>query len=131
MSRLPIGDLGSGQIVVSNGIALVGLNVGTGLEISGNTLKTTSGTVASTGTGEKGDKGDKGEQGEKGEKGDKGDTGDTGPTGASGGLPPLFGTDADPNGFVVGSVGQFYKNTSTGELWIKQTGNLTNTGWIG
>lgn len=119
MSKLPIGDLGPGQIVRSNGIALVGLKIGFGLEVEGNSIRTS--IVA-------GPRGDKGENGEKGEKGDKGDTGQTGPAGN--GLPPIFGTVADPNGSVIGSVGQFYKNTSSGELWIKHTGDLTNTGWI-
>lgn len=124
MSQLPIRELGPGQLVRSNGIELVGLNIGNGLVISENTLRTASGQA-------KGDKGDRGERGEKGDRGDKGETGETGPAGSGGsGLPPLFGTTADPNGSVTGSVGQFYKNTSTGELWIKHTGDLTNNGWI-
>lgn len=124
MSKLPIGDLGPGQILRSNGIALVGLKIGSGLEVDGNTLRTSSGVS------EPGLKGDKGEKGDKGDSGEKGEAGETGPAGSDGnGLPPLFGTTADPNGSVTGSVGQLYKNTSTGELWIKHTGD-GNTGWI-
>lgn len=122
MSQLPIRELGPGQLVRSDGIALVGLKIGNGLVVSDNTLSTSSGTSGSSTQGEKGD---------KGEKGDRGETGATGPAGSDGdGLPPLFGTTADPNGSVTGSVGQLYKNTSTGELWIKHTGDLTDTGWI-
>jgi hypothetical protein len=44
--------------------------------------------------------------------------------------PCLFGTDADPNSIVTGYIGQFYKDTSGGTTWVKQTGNNTNTGWI-
>lgn len=42
----------------------------------------------------------------------------------------VFGTAADPNTVEVGYVGQFYKDTSGGSTWVKQTGNGTNTGWI-
>jgi hypothetical protein len=45
-------------------------------------------------------------------------------------LPVLFGTDADPNGLVTGQQYQFYKNTATGEMWVKQSAGTGNTGWI-
>ena len=44
--------------------------------------------------------------------------------------PCLFNTVADPNTVVTGYIGQFYKDTSGGSTWVKQTGNGTNTGWI-
>jgi len=37
-----------------------------------------------------------------------------------------------PNGFIVGSPGDFYTNTTGGvgaTLWVKETGTGTNTGW--
>mgnify|MGYP001581454920 CR=1 FL=1 len=43
------------------------------------------------------------------------------------GLTPIFGV-IDPNGAVAGSIGQFYKDTNTGLLYINSDG--TNTGWI-
>ena len=45
-------------------------------------------------------------------------------------LPVLFGTDADPNGVVTGQQYQFYKNTATGEMFVKQSPGVGNTGWI-
>jgi len=66
--------------------------------------------------------------------------GPTGPPGAQGqpGICPpcpasqqlYFGTFADPNGNVVGNPNDFYKNTDTGEFWVKQTGINTDTGWL-
>jgi hypothetical protein len=35
-----------------------------------------------------------------------------------------------PNGTIVGSPGDLYTDTTTGQLWAKQTGVNTNTGWI-
>lgn len=78
MSRLPIGDLGSGQIVRSNGIALVGLKIGEGLEVVGNTLVARGGT----GTGGPGSGGQPGPPGPPGLPGPSGPPGATGPPGA-------------------------------------------------
>lgn len=81
MSRLPIGNLGPGQLVRSNGINLVGLTIGSGLEVSGNTLIATA-------------SGGAGSIGQQGPKGDKGDTGSTGLTGADG-ADGVDGADGD------------------------------------
>jgi hypothetical protein len=74
MSRFPTGDIGPGQIARFNGIHFVGLNIGSGLSVSGNTL-----TAAGIGG-----VGPTGPQGEQGEQGDPGPTGATGPAGAGG-----------------------------------------------
>ena len=57
-------------------------------------------------------------------------TGATGPAGSDSPPTVYFGTYGDPNGNQVGVVGDFYKDTDDGTLWVKQTGNNTNTGWI-
>lgn len=36
----------------------------------------------------------------------------------------------DPNGFQVGNVRNAFWNVATGILWMKQTGDNTNTGWV-
>lgn len=36
----------------------------------------------------------------------------------------------DPNGFQVGNVRNAFWNIATGILWMKQTGDNTNTGWV-
>lgn len=42
----------------------------------------------------------------------------------------LYTGSATPEGAIIASIGDIYsKNTSTGELWIKETGVATNTGW--
>lgn len=56
--------------------------------------------------------------------------GATGPSGSDSPSTVYFGTYGDPNGNQVGVVGDFYKDTTEGTLWVKQTGNNTNTGWI-
>lgn len=57
--------------------------------------------------------------------GGQGATGEQGNPG--GGV--IFGAYANPNGYVTAAVGMFYKNTTTGEVWVKQSGT-GNTGWI-
>jgi Putative phage tail protein len=42
----------------------------------------------------------------------------------------IFFDGANPEGVVTASVGQFVKSTTTGEMWVKRTGEKTNTGWI-
>lgn len=69
MSHLPIRELVPGQLIISNGVELVGLKVGSGLAIENNTI------VTKVHSSTKGDKGDKGDRGGKGEKGDTGATG--------------------------------------------------------
>lgn len=44
--------------------------------------------------------------------------------------PWIFGTEATPEGVVVGYIGQGYKNTSTGDAWLKASGNGTANGWV-
>lgn len=77
MSRLPIGDLGAGQIVRSNGIALVGVTIGEGLAIEGNTLK----AVGGGGGGGPGGPGEGGQPGPPGPQGIPGPPGTPGPPG--------------------------------------------------
>lgn len=77
MSRLPIGDLGPGQIVRSNGIALVGLKIGAGLEVVGSTLN----VAGSSGGGGVGTPGPVGPPGIQGPAGSPGATGPPGPAG--------------------------------------------------
>ncbi len=71
MSRLPIGDLAPGQIARSNGIQLVGLNIGTGLEVNGGTLEVSAvGGIGPTGpTGPTGPSGPAGPAGPAGSGG--------------------------------------------------------------
>lgn len=47
-----------------------------------------------------------------------------------GGMQVYFGTFDDPNGNVIGNEMDLYKNTTTGEMWVKSSGTGTNTGWI-
>ena len=42
----------------------------------------------------------------------------------------LFRTDADPETVVTGSIGDIAVDGTGGELYIKNTGSATNTGWI-
>ena len=42
----------------------------------------------------------------------------------------IFFDGANPEGVVTASVGQFAKSTTTGEMWVKRTGEQTDTGWI-
>ena len=101
MIRFPTGDIGPGQIAKFNGIQFVGLSIGSGLSVKGNTLEAVSSGSTSGTKGEKGDKGD------KGERGDKGDDGAIGPAGLDGGVFGIIdGGDADdtfgPGGIISG-----------------------------
>lgn len=47
--------------------------------------------------------------------------------------PQTFYGTGDPNAAVVGQVGDLYINKSGGAsttLWVKESGNGTNTGWV-
>lgn len=56
------------------------------------------------------------------------------PGGGSSGPDVKFGAATDPNGSVSGSVDDIYKSDESqggdGTIWLKKTGNGTNTGWI-
>lgn len=67
----------------------------------------------------KGAKGEKGDKGDKGEKGDKGDVGATGKNGATW----HYGTASTPSA-NLGVAGDFYFNTSTQAIYIKDA-----SGW--
>ena len=67
----------------------------------------------------KGAKGEKGDKGDKGEKGDKGDVGASGKNGATW----HYGTASTPS-VNLGVVGDFYFNTSTQAIYIKDA-----SGW--
>lgn len=56
--------------------------------------------------------------------------GETGPSGTATPSTVYYGTYGDPNGNQVGDVGDWYKDTADGTLWVKQTGTGNNTGWI-
>ena len=47
----------------------------------------------------------------------------------------LSGPDADPNGIVIGSPGYLYRalgpSVVTSQLWVKESGVDTDTGWVG
>ncbi len=59
--------------------------------------------------------------------------GPEGPPGTDGqrgsGFTTHFGTFPDPNGNVVGVQGDLYKDTDSGQLWVKATMGTGNTGW--
>ena len=57
--------------------------------------------------------------------GGQGEPGESGTSASS----VIFGTYANPNGYVTAVPNIFYKNTATGEVWVKESGN-GNTGWI-
>jgi hypothetical protein len=47
----------------------------------------------------------------------------------------LSGPDADPNGVVVGSPGMLYRalgpSVTTSQLFVKESGINSDTGWVG
>jgi len=42
----------------------------------------------------------------------------------------LFNVESDPNGFVIGSLGDLAVDSINGHLYIKEFGSSTNSGWI-
>lgn len=86
--------------------------------------------------GEKGDTGATGATGPQGEKGDTGATGPQGPQGEKGatGAPGKDGTiwltgSGEPTA-ETGNDGDFYINLTTGELYLKESGEWSNIGNI-
>ncbi len=41
----------------------------------------------------------------------------------------IFNSDADPEGYITGSVGDLAVDSVSGVMYIKETGDATNTGW--
>ncbi len=41
----------------------------------------------------------------------------------------IFNSDADPEGYITGSVGDLAVDSVSGVMYIKETGDVTNTGW--
>ena len=86
--------------------------------------------------GEKGDTGATGPQGPQGEKGDTGATGpqgekgDTGATGAPGKDGTAWLTGSEEPTAQTGKDGDFYINLTTGELYLKESGEWRNIGNI-
>ena len=89
--------------------------------------------------GEKGDTGATGPQGPRGEKGDTGATGpqgpqgekgDTGATGAPGKDGTVWLTGSEEPTAETGKDGDFYINLTTGELYLKESGEWRNIGNI-
>ena len=89
--------------------------------------------------GEKGDTGATGPQGPQGEKGDTGATGpqgpqgekgDTGATGAPGKDGTAWLTGSEEPTAQTGKDGDFYINLTTGELYLKESGEWSNIGNI-
>ena len=89
--------------------------------------------------GEKGDTGAVGPQGPQGEKGDTGATGpqgpqgekgDTGATGASGKDGTAWLTGSEEPTAETGNDGDFYIDLTTGELYLKESGEWSNIGNI-
>lgn len=89
--------------------------------------------------GEKGDTGAVGPQGPQGEKGDtgavgpqgpQGEKGDTGATGAPGKDGTAWLTGSEVPTAQTGKDGDFYINLTTGELYLKESGEWSNIGNI-
>lgn len=92
--------------------------------------------------GEKGDTGATGPQGSQGEKGDagavgpqgpqgpQGEKGDTGATGAPGKDGTAWLTGSEVPTAQTGKDGDFYINLTTGELYLKESGEWSNIGNI-
>lgn len=49
------------------------------------------------------------------------------PPSGSGGT---FNGTGSPQGVVVASPGQFYWDTAAHQMWVKDSGTNTNTGWL-
>jgi hypothetical protein len=80
--------------------------------------------------GEKGDQGNAGVQGVQGNTGAKGDKGDAFSTGTTATLSSGVG---DPEGVITAYRGSIFMRTDGGTdttIYVKETGDNTNTGWM-
>ncbi len=84
-------------------------------------------TGATGATGPQGEKGDTGATGPQGPQGEKGDTGATGAPGKDG---TAWLTGSEEPTAETGNDGDFYINLTTGELYLKESGEWSNIGNI-
>ena len=81
-------------------------------------------------TGPQGPQGEKGDTGATGPQGPQGEKGDTGATGAPGKDGTVWLTGSEEPTAQTGKDGDFYINLTTGELYLKESGEWRNIGNI-
>lgn len=94
-------------------------------------FKGVNGADGATGaTGPQGPQGEKGDTGAVGPQGPQGEKGDTGATGAPGKDGTAWLTGSEVPTAQTGKDGDFYINLTTGELYLKESGEWSNIGNI-